>query len=50
MELRLWPVVVRIEADVLLETRGLPGMSRYQCAWNDIVALWWRVRRRRGAR
>lgn len=43
MELRLWPVVVHIEAEVLLETRGLPGMSRYQCQWNDLVALWWRL-------
>lgn len=43
MEICLWPVVLRVEAEVLLESRGLPGMSRYQCAWNDCVALFWRV-------
>lgn len=54
MELRLWPFVLRAEAEVLLETREhRPGMKGYQCVQNDLVVLGWRawdalVRRLRG--
>lgn len=52
-EIRLWPMVWRVEAEVYLETRGLPGMLRHECLWNDHVAFVWRswerLRRRMSA-
>jgi hypothetical protein len=43
-EIQLWPFVLRIEAEVLLEQRPLrPGMRYYQCVQNDLVWMFWKL-------